>query len=77
MTDEYEFTVSQDGVTVAGGCGQRYESVVADARHYAMMYAQDGPARWEVFEVARTTSGRKRKTLKLMGSMGAAALEKR
>lgn len=36
------FSVVQDGIIVASGDGP-YEQAVAEANHYAMVYAQDGP----------------------------------
>jgi len=56
MTDRTEttdlerggFGVYQDGTKVAGGSGP-YERCKAEAAHYAMMYAQDGPVKVRVW----------------------------
>jgi hypothetical protein len=40
---EYEFRLIQDGQKVAGGWSANHDRMVAEARHYAMVYGQDGP----------------------------------
>ncbi len=40
---EYEFEVVQDGIVVASAWGRDRDRTLAEAAHYAAMYAQDGP----------------------------------
>jgi hypothetical protein len=51
MTDEVEYEVRCDGEPVAWTVGPR-EQALTEARHYAVIYAPDGPT--EVFEVHKT-----------------------
>jgi hypothetical protein len=41
---EYRLSVWQEDVEVAAVSGPDFDRVHADAMHYAMVYAQDGPA---------------------------------
>ncbi len=43
LPQEYEFEVVQDGMVVASAWGRDKARVLAEASHYAAMYAQDGP----------------------------------
>jgi hypothetical protein len=43
MPQEYEFQVVQDGIVVASAWSRDRERALAEAAHYAAMYAQDGP----------------------------------
>jgi hypothetical protein len=43
MAEEYELEVFQNGEWCAGVSGADWERVYADAMHYALVYAQDGP----------------------------------
>lgn len=40
---EYEYEVVQDGIVVASAWGRDRARVLAEASHYAAVYAQDGP----------------------------------
>ena len=40
---EYEYQVVQDGIVVASAWGRNQGAVLAQAAHYAALYAQDGP----------------------------------
>ncbi len=40
---EYEYQVIQDGMVVASAWGRDHDRVLAEAAHYAAVYAQDGP----------------------------------
>lgn len=48
--EDAEFEIRQEGMTVAATFGQR-ERALAEARHYAAMYGQDGPA--EIVEIVK------------------------
>ena len=39
---EYDFEIWQDGLMVAGGSAASFDDAEREARHYAMMYSQDG-----------------------------------
>ncbi|WP_374453773.1 hypothetical protein [Phenylobacterium sp.] len=43
MSEPFEFDVWQEGVIVASVSAADEETAFAEAMHYAMMYAQDGP----------------------------------
>lgn len=83
-TTECEFEVTQDGLTVAKGSGP-HDAAVAEAIHYAMMYGQDGSVSWNVWEISRSASGKRRRKTVLKGSLqgvsisvsGLPALERR
>jgi|GEM_PF-2743831 len=47
---EYEYEVWQDNALQAGGRETDYASAQAEAEHYAMMYAQDGPVEVHIYE---------------------------
>lgn len=47
---EYEYEVWQDGALQAGGRELDYASAKSEARHYAMMYSQDGPVEVRIYE---------------------------
>lgn len=55
---EYEFELFQDGLRVAGSWGSDRARVLADIRHYAAVYSQDGPV--TAYEIVRK-NGRKRR----------------
>ena len=44
MRDLYEFEVWQEGMVVATTSAADEDTALREAMHYAMMYAQDGPA---------------------------------
>jgi hypothetical protein len=43
MAETFSFELEQGGITVASGNADSFEDIVREGRHYAMMYAQDGP----------------------------------
>jgi len=47
----YEFEIIQNDDIVAGGEGGDLERVNAEAAHYALQYAQDGPVTVTMYEV--------------------------
>lgn len=59
---EYEYEVVQNGVVVASAWGLDKKSVLAEACHYAVIYAQDGPV-----ELRIKPDHRKRKPHKRRG----------
>ena len=42
---EWEFSILQDGLEVAGGSAPTLQDAMREASHYGMVYAQDGPVR--------------------------------
>ena len=55
---DYEFQVWQNGEHWAGGSASTLEAAQAEARHYAMMYGQDGPVEVRMFEKREITAAR-------------------
>ena len=43
LARRYSFRIIQDGMTVVSASGTDQRQLKAEAAHYAMMYAQDGP----------------------------------
>lgn len=43
VPQEYEYEVVQDGIVVASAWSRDRERALAEASHYAAVYAQDGP----------------------------------